>query len=84
MRLVTYRAGVQAAARLGAISDDLVVDLALLGAAQGVALPSAMLDLIDLGPVAWRAASALVATGDFPSGTAVPLVNVTLLAPIPR
>jgi 2-keto-4-pentenoate hydratase/2-oxohepta-3-ene-1,7-dioic acid hydratase in catechol pathway len=84
MRLVTYRAGVQAAARLGAISDDLVVDLALLGAAQGVALPSAMLDLIDLGPVAWRAASTLVATGDFPSGTAVPLVNVTLLAPIPR
>src|SRR3954463_6660359 len=84
MRLVTYRAGVEAAARLGAISDDLVVDLALLGAGRGGPLPSAMLDLIDLGPVAWRAASGLVADGDYPSGTAVPLSNVTLLAPIPR
>jgi 2-keto-4-pentenoate hydratase/2-oxohepta-3-ene-1,7-dioic acid hydratase in catechol pathway len=61
-----------------------VVDLALLGAARGVALPPTMLDLIDLGPVAWRAASALVADIEFPSGTAVPLANVTLLAPIPR
>jgi 2-keto-4-pentenoate hydratase/2-oxohepta-3-ene-1,7-dioic acid hydratase in catechol pathway len=84
MRLVTYRAGVEAAARLGAISDDLVVDLALLGAARGVALPSTMLELIDLGPVGWRAASALVADADFPAATAVPLSNVTLLAPIPR
>jgi 2-keto-4-pentenoate hydratase/2-oxohepta-3-ene-1,7-dioic acid hydratase in catechol pathway len=84
MRLVTYRAGVEAAARLGAISNDLVVDLALLGAARGVALPSTMLDFIDLGPVAWRAASALVDDTEYSSGTAVPLANVTLLAPIPR
>ena len=33
MRLVTYRANIEAAARLGAIADDLVVDVEKIGAA---------------------------------------------------
>jgi 2-keto-4-pentenoate hydratase/2-oxohepta-3-ene-1,7-dioic acid hydratase in catechol pathway len=84
MRLVTYRATVEAAARLGTIVGDLVVDLQHLAAAKGIVLPSAMLDFIDLGPVGLRAAAALLETADWPVGAAVPVTNVRLLAPIPR
>jgi 2-keto-4-pentenoate hydratase/2-oxohepta-3-ene-1,7-dioic acid hydratase in catechol pathway len=86
MRLVTYRASVEAEARLGAIVEGLVVDLARLGAAKSVPLPSTMLEFIDLGPQAVTIASELLAScnGLFPLGVAVPLSNVKLLAPIPR
>lgn len=87
MRLVTYRANVEAQARLGAIVGDLVIDLAQLGGARGVPLPSTMLDFIDLGPQAVGVAAELVAAGTgglFPLGVALPLCNVKLLAPIPR
>lgn len=86
MRLVTYRASIEAEARLGAIAGDFVVDLARLGAARGVPLPSRMLDFIDLGPQAVAIASNLIeeALGLFPLGVALPLANVRLLAPIPR
>src|SRR5690606_38486095 len=84
MRLVTYRASVEAEARLGAIDGDLVVDLEKLGQARGVALPSTMLAFIDLGPQAVSAASALMAEakGLYPVGVASPLSNAKLLAPI--
>ena len=52
MRLVTYRSTVEAAARLGAVVDDLVVDVEEAGHHAGVSLPSSMLDFIDLGPPA--------------------------------
>lgn len=86
MRLVTYRASIEAEARLGAIDGTQVVDLQRLGEARGVPLPSTMLEFIDLGPNAVAAASELIASakGLFPVGTAVPLANVKLLAPIPR
>lgn len=86
MRLVTFRAHVEAAARLGAIVDDLVVDVERIGAAAGVSLPAAMLDFIDLGPAASAALKKLLADrgGDWPVGAALPLTNVRLLAPIPR
>jgi len=86
MRLVTFRATVESEARLGAIVNDLVVDLQLFGAESGVDLPSTMLGFIDLGPNAVTITSALLteAEGLFPIGTAVPLSNVKLLAPIPR
>jgi 2-keto-4-pentenoate hydratase/2-oxohepta-3-ene-1,7-dioic acid hydratase in catechol pathway len=86
MKLVTYRASIEDGGRLGAIVGDLVVDLERLGAAKGVALPSRMLELIDLGPPAVAAIGKLLESGDgaFPVGTAVPLTNVRLLAPIPR
>lgn len=86
MKLVTYRADVLAAARLGALVDDLVIDLQKLGVHAGHALPSGMLDFIDLGPSAVTTASALLDEfkGRWPLGVALPLPNVKLLAPIPR
>lgn len=86
MRLVTYRPNIEAEARLGAIVDDLVVDLARFGAARGVPLPSTMLDFIDMGPQAVTIAAGLLADakGLFPLGAAIPFGNVKLLAPIPR
>jgi len=86
MRLVTYRATVETAARLGAIVGEQVVDLARFGEAKSVPFPSSMLEFIDLGPQAVTLASRLIdeCAGLFPLGTALPLANVKLLAPIPR
>ena len=86
MKLVTYRASVEAAARLGVISGDLVLDTALLGEAFGEAIPDSMLGLIDAGKPGLAALVALVAKAGAmpPIGTATALANVTLLAPIPR
>jgi 2-keto-4-pentenoate hydratase/2-oxohepta-3-ene-1,7-dioic acid hydratase in catechol pathway len=86
MRLVTYRANVEAAARLGAVVDDMVVDVERIGAAAGVALPASMLDLIDLGPPATTALKKILSdkASQWPVGTVLPLANVRLLAPIPR
>ncbi len=86
MKLVTYRRHVEAAARLGAIVDGRVVDLARLGAAHGQDLPATMLEFIDLGPDAVAVASQMLAdaAGRYPLGSALPLADVKLLAPIPR
>ena len=86
MRLVTYRRTVEDAARLGVIDGDLVVDVPLLGDMAGVMMPATMLDLIDMGPVAVDRLRGLVEDlrGRLDPGVAVPLVNVRLLAPIPR
>ncbi|MFP4449726.1 MAG: fumarylacetoacetate hydrolase family protein [Rhodosalinus sp.] len=86
MKLVTYRRHPADAGRLGAIVDDIVVDLARLGAAVDEPLPETMLDFIDLGPDAVRIAAELLAEmeGDWPLGCTQPLANVTLMAPIPR
>ena len=79
MRLVTYRSDVEAPARLGVIEDDLVIDVEALGDQGGVAMPDSMLGLIDLGPVALDRLRV-----QLDPGVALPLVNVRLLAPIPR
>lgn len=86
MRLVTYRGTVEAAARLGAVVDDLVVDVEEAGLHAGVSLPSSMLDFIDLGPPALAALKKILNEGkdNWPVGAALPLANVRLLAPIPR
>ncbi len=86
MKLVTYRQSVEAEARLGAIVDELVVDLERLGDATGVYLPSSMLEFIDLGPQAITIATQMLAEtqGTFPISCGTPLANVKLLAPIPR
>ena len=86
MKLVTFRAGVEAPARLGVIADDLVVDVASLGDAFDEPLPDSMLGLIDLGRPGLEALASLMddCDGHFPPGTAVALKNVKLLAPIPR
>ncbi|QKS01175.1 fumarylacetoacetate hydrolase family protein [Sphingomonas sp. CL5.1] len=86
MRLVTYRASIEAEGRLGVLAGDLVVDVEYFGEHFDVALPRRMLDFIDLGPTALRALDGLLrqADGRWPVGSALPLANVTLLAPIPR
>lgn len=86
MRLVTYRSVVDAAARLGVLESDLVIDVERLGAKAGQPLPATMLDFIDLGPVALAALrEALDAQrGRWPVGAALPVSNAKLLAPIPR
>jgi 2-keto-4-pentenoate hydratase/2-oxohepta-3-ene-1,7-dioic acid hydratase in catechol pathway len=86
MKLVTYRRHVEAAARLGAIVNGRVVDLARLGAAHDIDLPTTMLEFIDLGPDAVATATQMIAdaAGRYPLGCAHPLADVRLLAPIPR
>jgi len=86
MRLVTYRADICAAARLGALVGDSVIDLNLLAARANRVLPASMLELIDMGPAAWRTARTLLKEFEdrWPEGTAWPVQNVKLLAPIPR
>jgi 2-keto-4-pentenoate hydratase/2-oxohepta-3-ene-1,7-dioic acid hydratase in catechol pathway len=86
VKLVTYRSSVEAAARLGVIVGDLVVDAAALGAAFGAKMPDTMLGLIDTGrPGLAALAEMLQQAGErFPIGTATAMANVTLLAPIPR
>lgn len=86
MRLVTYRANVESAARLGVLQGDDIIDVQSLAAARGQHLPDSMLGLIDLGPRGLRALQALLdAAGDaLPAGAAFPACNVQLLAPIPR
>lgn len=86
MRLVTYRPHVAAGARLGALVDDLVVDVQRLGAAHNVVLPDDMLELIDLGPAAAGKLARLIEASreDWPVEATLPVVNVRLLAPIQR
>jgi 2-keto-4-pentenoate hydratase/2-oxohepta-3-ene-1,7-dioic acid hydratase in catechol pathway len=86
MKLVTYRASVEAAAKLGVLVEDLVVDVQGLAATQGVALADSMLGLIDAGRSGLDALRGCLdrAAGGFPAGTATALANVRLLAPIPR
>lgn len=86
MKLVTYRSGCEAAARLGALSADHVVDLQRLGQKTGIDLPNNMLSFIDLGRHAVAAMAEMLATHleKWPVGTALPVGNVKLLAPIPR
>ena len=86
MKLVTYRASVEAAARLGVLDKDLVVDVAAFAASQGKVLPDTMLGLIDAGRpgLATLRAALAQARGEYAPGTATDLANVTLLAPIPR
>jgi 2-keto-4-pentenoate hydratase/2-oxohepta-3-ene-1,7-dioic acid hydratase in catechol pathway len=86
MKLVTYRSGSEAAARLGALSADHVLDLQRLGQKIGIDLPDNMLSFIDLGRRAVEATAEMLAShlGKWPVGTALPAGNVKLLAPIPR
>jgi 2-keto-4-pentenoate hydratase/2-oxohepta-3-ene-1,7-dioic acid hydratase in catechol pathway len=86
MRLATYRSTPASAARLGAIVGNTLVDVARLGERRDIPLPSDMLEFIDEGPAALAALAALLEEHDgaWPAGTALPLDNVRLLAPIQK
>ena len=72
MKLVTYRASVEAGARLGVLVEGMVVDVARLGEAYGEAMPCSMLGLVDLGPDGTMTLAALLdeAEGSWPPGCA--------------
>ena len=85
MRLVSYRASPEAAARVGLLEGDFVVDIERLGRSANVVLPGSMLELIDAGPVALGAVRELLnASQSRPIDGTIPIANVKLLAPIPR
>jgi 2-keto-4-pentenoate hydratase/2-oxohepta-3-ene-1,7-dioic acid hydratase in catechol pathway len=86
MRLITSRATSESEARLGVIVDEMVVDVARLGTACGFDLPNRMLELIDMSTPGLTLLKRLVDQNksSWPPWVAVPLSNVTLLAPIPR
>ncbi len=85
MKLVSYRSSAEAAARLGVIEDEFVVDVERLGHWETLSLPHTMLDLIQAGPHALTAlANLLQDSKRRPVDGMLPLANVKLLAPIPR
>lgn len=86
MKLATYRAAVDDAARLGVIVGDMIVDVEALGLQAGYELADNMLDMIDDGPAALATLAGLIEDFEdsLPVNTAWPLENVRLLAPIPR
>ena len=85
MRLVTYTLG-SSGARLGVLVDGLVVDVEHLGASQGFAWPSDMLSFIDNSVTLLPALRECLdnTDGHLPAGSAVPVEDVKLQAPIPR
>lgn len=86
MRLATYRSNIEEGCRLGVIFDHVLVDMERFGAAMGIVIPNRMLDFIDLGPSAVLTVGGMLAkcAGSFPFGSALPLDNIQLMAPIPR
>jgi 2-keto-4-pentenoate hydratase/2-oxohepta-3-ene-1,7-dioic acid hydratase in catechol pathway len=84
MRLVTYVAA-STAPRLGALRDGLVIDIERLGAAHGAMLPNEMLAFIDNNTTLLPCLSELLSRGGrLPPGSAVPIEDIRLHAPIPR
>lgn len=84
MKLVTYRASVEAEARLGVLKDDLVIDVEALGDAYSHDMPDTMLGLIDAGKPTLAALRDMVSEDQAPINTSAPLSTTTLCAPIPR
>jgi len=85
MKLVTYRLN-EDAARLGVITDQLIIDVEKFGERTQVPFPNTMLEFIDQGPVALDVLTDLLGDVDprHLVGTSLPLANASLLAPIPR
>ena len=85
MRLVTYISGSRGP-RLGGLVNGLVVDVERLGASRNLAWPSDMLSFIDDSVTLLPALKEYLAGADgrLPVGSAVPVEDVKLQAPIPR
>jgi 2-keto-4-pentenoate hydratase/2-oxohepta-3-ene-1,7-dioic acid hydratase in catechol pathway len=85
MRLVTYISGSRGP-RLGVLVNGLVVDVERLGASRNLAWPSDMLSFIDDSVTLLPALKEYLAGADgrLPVGSAVPVEDVKLQAPIPR
>lgn len=86
MRLVTFRSGIESAAKLGVVEGSRIIDVAALGQRIDIDLPSSMIELIRLGPDALKALGQILdeVRDNWPIGSVIPLSNVKLLAPIPH
>jgi len=85
MKLVSYRSGPEAAARLGILDGPFVIDVEKLGQLENVSLPDSMLDLIEAGPYTLSTLGDLLKRSERrPVDGTLPIANVALLAPIPR
>ncbi|NKB64315.1 MAG: FAA hydrolase family protein [Gammaproteobacteria bacterium] len=86
MKLVTYRTSVEEKARLGVVTNDLILDARALGVAAGQSMPESMLALIDTGrPGVTALGKLVVEAGDEPPiHTSTPLSNAIICAPIQR
>ncbi len=85
MKLLTYSTP-NSSARLGFIHNSKVVDMQKFGEVAGLALPSTMLELIDLGiEIIPRITAALASTDEAPlAGFSYAESDVKILAPIPK
>ena len=85
MKLVSYRSGPEAAARLGILEGPFVIDVEKLGQLENLSLPDSMLDLIEAGPYTLSTLGDLLKRSERrPVDGTLPIANVALLAPIPR
>lgn len=86
MKLVTYRANIEAEAKVGIIHEGLIVDVQELAYRHDLELPHSMLDLIDMGAVAVKALKHLFqeVESHVLVGCSIPFENAIILAPIPR
>ncbi|MFJ6793042.1 fumarylacetoacetate hydrolase family protein [Streptomyces sp. NPDC091268] len=82
MRLLTFSAGPDTTARLGAEADGLVLDLALLADHAGVRIPHDLLSFVRAGAAARRTAGELLAGADRPAAAVHRLEDVTPHAPL--
>lgn len=85
MKLVTYRIN-HTPARLGFIEGEMIIDAEKLGHIKSSPLPNTMLEFIDMGTDGINKATTLIntATKEQLEECSIPLVNATLLAPIPK
>ncbi|MNJ95064.1 Ureidoglycolate lyase [compost metagenome] len=85
MKLVTYRIN-HTPARLGFIEGEIIIDAEKLGHIKSSPLPNTMLEFIDMGTDGINKATTLIntATKEQLEECSIPLVNATLMAPIPK
>jgi len=85
MKLVTYRIN-HTPARLGFIEGEMIIDAEKLGHIKSSPLPDSMLEFIDMGTDGINKATTLIntATKEQLEECSIPLVNATLMAPIPK
>ncbi len=86
MKLVSYRKNIETEIRLGIVSEDLIIDMKLLGKEVGLHLPSTMLEFIDMGAVTVKVVAKKLKDikASSLSGISIPYSNAIITAPIPR
>ena len=88
MKYVTFSLAHDATERPGAIDSDRVLDVQALAAGKWRGpFPGSLLELIQMGPEAWRHMAGLLdgaGSAKPPAGSSYPLTDIRWHAPIPR